>query len=331
MAGEDWFRASMNRNPELSMRAAQATSLSRATSFNKANVNASYGNLQKVFDREEFDAKDIFNVDETSVTTVHKPDRIVAKCRARHLLPSNIQGGFSNTGIHPFNREKFTELDFSPSFVTDRPNPDNSEELHPTDSDEITISLCVGGELGTESPSAAENTSVKLFTKSPAKIGQTDPPDSFTENESLPSTSQTANTTNIQSVSLHHNDLPSTSAENNFSPETVRSFLEAPPRKTVNKGNKKRKSTIYKDTPEKGQMKQEAEENQRKMKAKEVKLNLTSKNKTSQKFVCDRTTLADLEKTGCRVQDINCGLMKTAPERFHFTCAKTANLTETYF
>ncbi|KAG5877187.1 hypothetical protein JTB14_025544 [Gonioctena quinquepunctata] len=178
---------------------------------------------------------------------------------------------------------KFTELDFSPSFVTDRPNPNNSEELHPTDSNKVTISLCVGSELGTESPSAAENISVKLFTKCPAKIGQTDPPDSFTENESLPSTSQTANTTNIQPVSLHHNDLPSTSAENNFSPETVRPFLEAPPRKTVNKGNKKRKSTIYTDTPAKKLIKQEAEEKQRKIKASEVKRNLTSKSKTSQK------------------------------------------------
>lgn len=33
MAGEEWFRSFMKRNPELSVRAAQATTLSRATSF----------------------------------------------------------------------------------------------------------------------------------------------------------------------------------------------------------------------------------------------------------------------------------------------------------
>lgn len=48
MAGEDSFSAFMNRNPELSIRAVQATSLSRATTFNRTNVMRSlviYGKL----------------------------------------------------------------------------------------------------------------------------------------------------------------------------------------------------------------------------------------------------------------------------------------------
>ncbi|GBP15795.1 hypothetical protein EVAR_93972_1 [Eumeta japonica] len=40
MAGTDWFSAFLKRNPELSIRCAQATSLSRATSFYRTNVDA---------------------------------------------------------------------------------------------------------------------------------------------------------------------------------------------------------------------------------------------------------------------------------------------------
>lgn len=85
VAGEEWFRSFMARNYELSVRVAQATSLSRATSFNRTNVNAFYDNLQIVLDRDQFEPQDIYNVDETGVTTVQKPDRVVARRGTRQL------------------------------------------------------------------------------------------------------------------------------------------------------------------------------------------------------------------------------------------------------
>lgn len=65
MTGEEWFHMFMKRNPELSVRAAQATSLSRATSFNRNNVDAFYENLVNVLDRFKFEPQHIYNVDET--------------------------------------------------------------------------------------------------------------------------------------------------------------------------------------------------------------------------------------------------------------------------
>ncbi|KAJ8942203.1 hypothetical protein NQ318_021090 [Aromia moschata] len=85
MATEDWFSRFMKRQPQLSLRCAQPTSLSRATSFNEVNVNLFFDNLQKVIDKYKFEAKDIYNVDETGITTVQKPNRIVTKRGTRQV------------------------------------------------------------------------------------------------------------------------------------------------------------------------------------------------------------------------------------------------------
>lgn len=85
MAGEDWFSAFMKRHPELSIRCAQATSLSRATSFNVTNVNLFFDNLANVMDRFKFEPKDIYNIDETGVTTVQKPVKVVAEKGTRQV------------------------------------------------------------------------------------------------------------------------------------------------------------------------------------------------------------------------------------------------------
>lgn len=79
MAGLDWMRAFMKRRPELSIRKPKPTSLARAMTFNKFNVASFFGKLKELMDKYHFATQNIYNMDETGVTTVQVPDRVVAR------------------------------------------------------------------------------------------------------------------------------------------------------------------------------------------------------------------------------------------------------------
>ncbi|KAJ8263818.1 hypothetical protein GJAV_G00141640, partial [Gymnothorax javanicus] len=78
MAGKDWLTSFLERNRTLSIHRPQATSMSRSTSFNKTNVTAFFNNLKTVLTRYNFEANDIWNMDETGTTTVQVPDKVIA-------------------------------------------------------------------------------------------------------------------------------------------------------------------------------------------------------------------------------------------------------------
>lgn len=84
----DRFSAYMKRNPTLSIRSPEATSLARATSFNKHSVAMFFRKLDEIIRRHSLTAKDIWNVDETGITTVQTAVGVIVK----HVKPLNRLG-----------------------------------------------------------------------------------------------------------------------------------------------------------------------------------------------------------------------------------------------
>lgn len=146
------------------------------------------------------------------------------------VTPSNIQAGFRNTGIFPFNRNLFTEVDFAPSYVTDRPNPNtpiatiNENPLNPVD-------------MLTETQDQHESFQDLL----PGEVVTEERPyDKTAKNQqdfSIEALEEVISKRDTLTSALPEN-TPSTSNVV-FSPEVVRPLPKASERKVTNRGRKK--------------------------------------------------------------------------------------------
>nr|KAI8763259.1 hypothetical protein BgiMline_006195 [Biomphalaria glabrata] len=95
MAGREWLFGFIRLHPELSLRQPEATSLARATAFNKFNVNTFMS---------------IYQLAELGGTAFLKASK-----------KQNILSGFKTSGVWPLDKDIFSDDEFLPSDVTDRP------------------------------------------------------------------------------------------------------------------------------------------------------------------------------------------------------------------
>ncbi|GBM79304.1 hypothetical protein AVEN_92057-1 [Araneus ventricosus] len=78
MSGPDWFTTFVKRHLRQSIQKSEATIQARVSSFNPTNVSNFFSNLQTILNRINLESADIWNIDETGITTVQTPDRIIA-------------------------------------------------------------------------------------------------------------------------------------------------------------------------------------------------------------------------------------------------------------
>ena len=57
---------------------------------------------------------------------------ILRKRLPQASVSGKILKGFEVTGIYPFNRNILTDVEYAPSFVTDRPNPSSTVDEETT-------------------------------------------------------------------------------------------------------------------------------------------------------------------------------------------------------
>lgn len=100
MAGNKWYYAFLKRHPQLALRKPEPTSIARATGFSKERVNEFFELLVKTVDSHKFQAVNIYNVDETALSTVQKPKKVIG-LKGKHQIGSmtSAERGVLTTGI----------------------------------------------------------------------------------------------------------------------------------------------------------------------------------------------------------------------------------------
>ncbi|CAH1966294.1 unnamed protein product [Acanthoscelides obtectus] len=188
--------------------------------------------------------------------------------------PNNIMNAFKKAGISPYNPDIFTDEDFAPSFVTDRPLPDtNISLLESTHNEESQLQKITDHE---EPGLNCNMEGIPDIEPRPATTGPV-------TNQPQPGPSNIADFSNnvvIQATSRI------------FSPEAIKPLPKAPPRSSTATKHRIRKSAILTDTPEKNAL---AEEKARRVKSKTK----TKGNKIEKRI--GKTNSNSIDKQNCKV------------------------------
>eukprot|EP00794_Sanderia_malayensis_P006443 gene6443-7173_t len=91
MAGKDFIDGFLKRQKTLSLRKPEAIALNRVLGLNKTSVQNNFKNLQELLDTHNFEPHQIFNCDETEITCVNKPVKVI-KLKGNRVVASVTSG-----------------------------------------------------------------------------------------------------------------------------------------------------------------------------------------------------------------------------------------------
>lgn len=115
----------LRRNPSVRTRKPEALSMNRVTAFNPEEIEKFYDLLEEVRMKFKFDAYDIYNVDETGMSTVQDPRNILAEKGDRRVGSiTSYERGRTITAVCCFNATGSQFI--PPMFIYPRKRIDNS-------------------------------------------------------------------------------------------------------------------------------------------------------------------------------------------------------------
>ena len=78
MAGQDFVSGFLKRHPDLSLGKPEAIALNRVFGMNRESIDLYFNNLKQILDSEHVEASRIYNCDESRLTCVHKPVKVLS-------------------------------------------------------------------------------------------------------------------------------------------------------------------------------------------------------------------------------------------------------------
>ena len=87
-ATRDWYYAYMSRHQELSLKTPEGMSIARAIAFNRVSVDIFFSAYTEAMEKYQLQPDRIFNLDESSLSTVMKPVKVI--CESGQPVASQI-------------------------------------------------------------------------------------------------------------------------------------------------------------------------------------------------------------------------------------------------
>ena len=129
-AGQHFWLSFKKRN-RLTIRSPEATSMARASAFNQHTVKEFFTNLARVMDKHKFAPQDIYNIDESGLHTVQKPESVVTGLGTKRVgsVTSAERGelvtvvyGISVAGVVIPPMFIFPRVKYNECFIKEAPN-----------------------------------------------------------------------------------------------------------------------------------------------------------------------------------------------------------------